>query len=172
MVFGLRSSLASTVIENDSKALFLSRILSLRVFIPVLLDHVYVGCFGSHEIAVTRNVFLIRHDLEWTFNHRREAEVWLVRMDAHVLWCTEVFRTAEDGSRHVLTIDLSREGHPVGSSVIAFPAVFAVAGQILYVTRIDAVVILFPQPLNVAAECHAAVVWYSARLRGLSDAHC
>lgn len=79
-------------------------------------------------------------------------------MDAHVLGRPEVFRTAENGSRYALAVDFSREGDPVRTRVIALPAPFTIAGQVLQVARIDTAITLLFQPLFVAAERHAAVV--------------
>ena len=50
-------------------------------------------------------------------------------MNPHGLGRTKVFRTAEDGGRGVPAVNPAGEGDPVGTGVIAFPAVFAVAGQ-------------------------------------------
>ena len=79
-------------------------------------------------------------------------------MDANVLRGAEVFGTAKNRGRRVLPVDLAREGDPIGAGVVALPPVLAFAGQVNEVARIDAVVLIFLQPLHISPERHAAVV--------------
>ena len=41
--------------------------------------------------------------------------------------------------------------------MIPFPAIFAFASEVSYVTWVDAVILLFLEPLVVAPECHAPI---------------
>ena len=68
----------------------------LGVLLPVLGDELRIGRFGSHQEAIARGVFLPGTNREGAFYHGGEAKVGLVGMDANVLRCPKVFRTAKN----------------------------------------------------------------------------
>ena len=123
----------------------------------MLTDLFNIGGFGGYQVAVTGNVFLAGHDLERPIHHRGEAEVGLIGMETDGLGCPEVLWAAENGGGDVLSFDLSGESNPVGPGMVAFPAVFAFAGQHLQVAGLDGTIALFLEPLIIASERHATV---------------